>query len=130
MAQVERVEEELDRRVCGARTLAGEPVLGRPISAVERARAWARRHVRLVAAACLLVVSLIFGVGYTFEVWAFQRTEQQYEDERDRSYEFMIEHFDEVDPEWEAPVDEGLPRAGTPEGVDRERSEAEPPSRD
>jgi tRNA A-37 threonylcarbamoyl transferase component Bud32 len=62
--------EELDRY------LKGEPILGRPATAVHKVVSWTRRHPGvLAAAAALVMVALAFGVIYLFEENSFLRSQ-------------------------------------------------------
>jgi WD40 repeat protein/serine/threonine protein kinase len=77
------LEKDLSRRYATARDvaddlgrfLAGEPVRARPVSGVERAFKWARRHPATTAAYGLLLLALLLGVVGGGVTWLWRQTE-------------------------------------------------------
>jgi WD40 repeat protein/predicted Ser/Thr protein kinase len=57
------------------RHLAGEPIRARPVGAVERVWAWARRRPALAAAYALATLVLFLGLGGGLAAWAWQAAE-------------------------------------------------------
>ncbi len=54
---------------------AGEPILARPVSRLERAGKWMRRHPALAVAYGLLVLLLVVGVGGGSAVWLWRQAQ-------------------------------------------------------
>jgi WD40 repeat protein len=59
-----------------SRYLNGEPIEARPVGALERTWAWARRRPALAAACALAVVTVVFGAIGGGAIWLWHRAEQ------------------------------------------------------
>jgi WD40 repeat protein len=60
-----------------ARWQAGEPILARPVSRIERAVKWVKR--RPAIAGLLAAIATVALVGFTLVLWQWQRAEQEYD---------------------------------------------------
>ncbi len=82
------------------RHLAGLPILARPATMRYRAGKFIKRHRKVLAAACLVIVGLVGIILHYTSQLAEERDTAQYEAERAEAVnQFLIEVFETADPE-------------------------------